>query len=54
MNETTKPPPEWCQGTDLDNFVTLLRGLRGSLEEDIRELPDSPAAVLPAGGELEQ
>lgn len=46
------PPPEWCQGTDLDNFVTLLRGLRGSLEEDLREHPDSPGRVLPPGGGL--
>ncbi|MDH6134051.1 hypothetical protein P3T37_003450 [Kitasatospora sp. MAA4] len=38
MNDTITSPPEWCQGTDLDNFVSLLRGLKDSLAEDLAEL----------------
>ncbi|WP_157536345.1 hypothetical protein [Kitasatospora mediocidica] len=36
--DDTITPPEWCEGTDLDNFVSLLRGLKDSLAEDLEEL----------------
>ncbi|MFF7632420.1 hypothetical protein ACFZB9_04600 [Kitasatospora sp. NPDC008050] len=44
MNETTTPPPEWCEGTDLDNFVLLLNGLKESLDQDLRDGPRPVAA----------
>ncbi|MDH6112416.1 hypothetical protein P3T36_001299 [Kitasatospora sp. MAP12-15] len=50
MNNAIKPPPEWCQGTDLDNFVILLRGLKDSLAADLHD-PRNPGG---AGDPVEQ
>lgn len=37
MSDENQPPPEWCEGTDVDNFVLLLEGLKGSLAEDLAD-----------------
>ncbi len=34
MNDSIQPPPEWCEGNDLDNFVLLLQGLKDSLADE--------------------